>query len=217
MPLRRTADLSTCATFQAMVARLIAVALLFGCGGISAQETPQSYEVELLIFRLYRPTSSPENWTLATASRTPSSGGSEAETTITALPKESTALSDTGFPALAPNQLRLTGVAESLRKSKHYQPLAHFGWTQPSFPLGSAPRLSLQHYLPGFLPEGVALSGEVSLARGTRLLHLTLDLTYQAPDGMRYVLRETRRMRSTERHYLDHPYFGVIALVTPIN
>ncbi len=31
----------------------------------------------------------------------------------------------------------------------------------------------------------------------------------------RYVLRQTRRMRSNERHYIDSPKFGVIAIITP--
>jgi hypothetical protein len=55
----------------------------------------------------------------------------------------------------------------------------------------------------------------VALARG-RYLHLTLDLALQpAGSSERYILRQTRRMRSTERHYIDHPKFGVIAVITP--
>lgn len=48
----------------------------------------------------------------------------------------------------------------------------------------------------------------------------------QEPQGPAYVtkewyavrnfqLKESRRMRSTEVHYLDHPFFGVVVLVTP--
>ena len=33
--------------------------------------------------------------------------------------------------------------------------------------------------------------------------------------AQRFVMRQTRRMRSNERHYIDHPKFGVIALITP--
>ncbi len=121
---------------------------------------------------------------------------------------------DAVFQPLAATQLRMNAVEESLRKSKNYQPLAHFGWSQTGFPIGNSPTFSLQDLLPGFLPDGIKLSGQASLARG-RYLHLLLDLTYQAPDGQRYLLREERRMRSKEKHYFDHPYFGVIALVTP--
>ena len=31
-----------------------------------------------------------------------------------------------------------------------------------------------------------------------------------------YVLQQSRRMRSGETHYIDHPYFGLIALITPL-
>ena len=62
---------------------------------------------------------------------------------------------------------------------------------------------------------GSGLTGRVALSRG-RYLHLTLDLALEPAGGAeRYVLRQTRRMRSNERHYIDHPKFGVIALVTP--
>jgi hypothetical protein len=44
---------------------------------------------------------------------------------------------------------------------------------------------------------------------------MVLDLTWQSADGKRYILREQRRMKSGEKHYFDHPYFGVVALVTP--
>jgi hypothetical protein len=66
------------------------------------------------------------------------------------------------------------------------------------------------------VPAGSGLLGQVALSRG-RYLHLTLDLVLDstATEGQRYVLRQTRRMRSNERHYIDSPKFGVIAVVTP--
>jgi len=47
-----------------------------------------------------------------------------------------------------------------------------------------------------------------------------LDLVYDAAAlpgeaPQRFVLRQTRRMRSNERHYIDSPKFGVIAVITP--
>ncbi|WP_172597652.1 CsiV family protein [Sulfuriflexus mobilis] len=65
----------------------------------------------------------------------------------------------------------------------------------------------------------------------SRYLHLEADITYYNPDvylaeqiaqqnidapTIEYFrLQESRRMRSTEIHYIDHPYFGIIALITP--
>ena len=62
------------------------------------------------------------------------------------------------------------------------------------------------------------MAGE--LPRG-RYLHLTLDLVLDGAGEpgeppQQYVLRQTRRMRSNERHYIDSPKFGVIAVITPV-
>jgi hypothetical protein len=69
------------------------------------------------------------------------------------------------------------------------------------------------------VPADSGLRGQVALSRG-RYLHLTVDLVYDAPAAageptQKFVLRQSRRMRSNERHYLDSPRFGVIAIVTP--
>lgn len=38
--------------------------------------------------------------------------------------------------------------------------------------------------------------------------------TWQAQRGFRFV--ESRRMRSTEIHYLDHPFMGLVVVITPV-
>jgi hypothetical protein len=64
----------------------------------------------------------------------------------------------------------------------------------------------------------------------SRYLHLSTDITYynpevylaeqiaqqniDAPSIEHFRLVESRRMRSKEIHYIDHPYFGIIALIT---
>jgi hypothetical protein len=64
----------------------------------------------------------------------------------------------------------------------------------------------------------------------SRYLHLKTDITYYNPEVYlaeqiaqqnidvpnieHFRLVESRRMRSKEIHYLDHPYFGIIALIT---
>jgi hypothetical protein len=190
---------------------------------VSAQESGlQNYEVELIVFRVNRPNSSPEHWAIeGTINKSITVTGEEESAPTPVAPSApavpSTTLAQTNFQALSTAQFRMNAIEDALRRSRNYQPLAHIGWIQPGFPLAGTPKFSLQSYLPAFLPEGVALTGEASLGRGARLLHLTLDLTYQAPDGQKYVLKETRRMRSAEKHYLDHPYFGAIVLVTPKN
>lgn len=81
-------------------------------------------------------------------------------------------------------------------------------------------------------PARAAVDGTLRLYRA-RYLHLEADLLYHRPaarsraravsgdDGAepdipdRFVLRQSRRMRSNELHYVDHPLFGIVAQVTP--
>ena len=111
------------------------------------------------------------------------------------------------------SKLKLQGIEDAMKRSRNYQPLAHFGWTQPGYPRDVAKYLSVN----SMVPSSSGLLGQIALSRG-RFLHLTLDLVYDAAvvgeTPQRYVLRQTRRMRSNEKHYIDHPKFGVIAIVT---
>lgn len=127
---------------------------------------------------------------------------------------------------LAPEELKLGGEYRKLRAVAAYEPLVHAGWVQPGLPEAEAQPFDLK-----------ALG--VSNPRGTvrvhlsRFLHITLDLTYQAPrpaapassasDGLdeivlapQYRLTATRSARSNELHYFDHPAFGVLVRVTPV-
>lgn len=174
----------------------------------------QSYDVELLIFRTLNPNASPEEWSMeaAAAGQRLAIPEDEPEPFSTSAPAPTTTSS---FPALAPGKFKLTGIYDTLRRSRNYQPLAHFGWTQPGFPRDDAKFLTIN----SMVPTGSGIVGQVALSRG-RYLHLTVDLVYDAPGAasepaQRFVLRQSRRMRSNERHYLDSPRFGVIAIVTP--
>ena len=181
------------------------------------QATPvlQSYDVELLIFRQLHPSASPEEWGMEAAAAGQRLAIPDDEPTPFTSSEPAPATTAT-FPALAPSKFKLTATADTLRRSRNYQPLAHFGWTQPGYPRGDAKYLPIN----ALVPAGSGLVGQVALSRG-RYLHLTLDLVYDAPGAtageptQRFVLRQSRRMRSNERHYLDSPRFGVIAIVTP--
>jgi hypothetical protein len=173
--------------------------------------TPIVYDVELIVFQNMQPPGTPEDWALEQqiALKERPVVDVEDEGPIAAGPV-------TGLEAglerkpLAREQFRMTALAAQLGRSRAYRPIAHFGWSQVGTPLNATTPLPLGD----LLPTG-NLSGSTALALG-RYLHLTLDLSFQ-PEGstQAYVLRQTRRMRSKERHYIDHPAFGVIALVTP--
>jgi len=202
------APVSKITKFVALVASAMAATA-------SAQQAGlQSYDVELIIFRTLTAKATPEDWNMEAGkagehlavTREDAQG---TETVVAPPPVTSPTMS---FPALATAKFKLNAIEDTLKRSRNYQPLAHFGWTQPGYPRGEPHYLSVD----GLVPAGSGVSGQISLARG-RYLHLTLELTYDSPEegGGRMVLRQTRRMRSNERHYIDHPKFGVIAIITP--
>jgi hypothetical protein len=202
-----------CAARRCLAALMMACAI-GSIGAASAQQGPdvlQSYDVELVIFRTLNAGATPEQWSLEAAAAGHRMALPEDDPSpfgATTPPPAPT----TSFPALPAAKFKLTAVEETLRRSRNFQPLAHIGWTQPGFARDTAKFLSIN----GMVPAGSGVVGQVALTRG-RYLHLTLDLVYDAPGegAQRFVLRQTRRMRSNERHYIDHPRFGVIALITP--
>lgn len=198
--------------FKNPIWRTLSVALVLAAAILPASaqqaEPLQNYDVELIIFRHLSDKATPEEWGLEAAEAGQRLAIPDDESTVVAAPSDTTAT--TSFPALPAAKYKLTPIEESLRRSRNFRPLAHFGWTQPGYPRDAAKFLAIQP----LVAESSGLLGQVALSRG-RYLHLTLDLVYEGEDGQRYVLRQARRMRSNERHYIDHPKFGVIALVTP--
>jgi len=64
------------------------------------------------------------------------------------------------------------------------------------------------------------LEGWVKIQRG-QLLHVITDLEYSPADsleseGMVYRISEKRRVLLNESHFLDHPFFGVLLKVSPV-
>jgi hypothetical protein len=136
---------------------------------------------------------------------------------------------------------RLAAHYEALRRSAQYRPVAHFAWRQAVFDRAQATSMDLPANVP---TSGAHIDGSVRVAV-ERYLHLHLDLqlhdsvapatvtsleahsapsadaepqsTWQSepPATPEFRLRETRRMRSKELHYFDHPRFGALALITP--
>jgi hypothetical protein len=209
-PFRRAkANIATLARNIGVVALLTIVSVLPSVAAAQESSVP-SYDVELVIFLHLSSDATDEVWNLESAvgepPAIPSDDASPFESTA---PTSSTAPAP-NFPALPASKFKLTAIEEALRRSRNYRPIAHIGWTQPGFARNGAPFLSLD----AFVPASSGLTGQVALSRG-RYLHLTLDLSYTGSDSQRYVLRQSRRMRSNERHYIDHPKFGVIAVVTP--
>jgi hypothetical protein len=196
------------------LAKVLGLLLLAMVSSAGAQQASglQSYDVELIIFRTLSAKATPEEWRMEAGTADqhlaiPAEDTQETETVVTPPPASTPTVT---FPALPAAKFKLGSIADSLRRSRNFQPLAHFGWTQPGYARGEP------HYMPidALLPPNTGVSGQIALSRG-RYLHLTLELAYDSPEEGRMVLRQTRRMRSNERHYIDHPKFGVVAIITP--
>ena len=108
---------------------------------------------------------------------------------------------------LGPNAYRMSGIWQALRGSPGYRPIRHVAWLQRGTSRSRAPVVLL-----GDGPES-DVYGTVRLSRG-RFLHVDLDLILQDADGP-VRMKMSRRMRSNEIHYLDHPLFGVMVVATP--
>ncbi|MEO0997922.1 MAG: CsiV family protein [Pseudomonadota bacterium] len=117
--------------------------------------------------------------------------------------------------------LEMGDIVDRMRRSRNFRPLWHGGWSQPGYPRGNAPALALDRLGP--LPAG--LSGMVTLSL-SRYLHLYLDLALLGepsaadfgtlPTVSTYRLEQRRRLRSGDLHYFDHPQYGALVRIRPL-
>ena len=120
-------------------------------------------------------------------------------------------------------------VWNRLRYSKRYQPLVKLAWMQTDPTADRVLPLHIHSGLPlTVLPSSTdpaaapaptlqTVDGTVAL-RLSRYLFLDADLIYTQPqpDGalVSYALKEVRKMKRDELHYLDSPKLGIVAKVT---
>jgi len=106
----------------------------------------------------------------------------------------------------------LQAVFKRLKRASAYQPFYYRSWLisvrsgQVSLPIEiSEPELNLK--------------GWIKIQRGN-LLHIIADLEFVSDSvessGVVYRLSEKRRVLLNEVHYLDHPFFGVVIKVSPV-
>ncbi len=106
----------------------------------------------------------------------------------------------------------LTGIYNRLKRSRDYQPFYYQSWRIPV----NSGKLSLPINVSG---EGVNLSGWIKIQRG-HLLHIIADLEFSPSvtvgERLVYRLSEKRRILLNEVHYLDHPMYGAVVKVSPV-
>lgn len=119
------------------------------------------------------------------------------------------ALAAAGIQLLPAASSGLSGALAQLKSSGRYQPLQTLSWIQnnPRAERGPALRLNFA--------DTPQLDGSIALLLGT-YLHLEVDLAYETSGGATQILRERRKMKRDELHYLDSPKLGVLAKITKL-
>ncbi len=198
-------------------------------GQLSAQNQGRWYSVEVLVFKRLGPeTTTAEIWP------------NDIELSYPSDSRYLTNASSGSLRLLSSGSHKLNGFSYALRKSENYRVLAHKAWRQRMLSEDQSPSIILSG---GESVDGHSeLEGTIKIHIG-RYLHVATDLwlTDTAPttesnwprvpsrpgevsnqlgfDSIAYpvvTLRERRRMRSKEIHYIDHPLMGVFILFTPI-
>ena len=126
------------------------------------------------------------------------------------------------------NEFNQRMVAERIRleKSGQYRTLHHVAWQQPVLsPDEVRPvRLTNGRNLQSASPDAPALDGTILLSR-QQFLQIDVELLYHYPalipegdqagsDGL--LLRSSRKLRPGDLNYIDHPFIGILALITPV-
>ncbi|MEW4982239.1 MAG: CsiV family protein [Cycloclasticus sp.] len=131
------------------------------------------------------------------------------------------------FSPLNINQQQLHAVNERLERLSSYTPIAHGGWLQPLKEKEKRHAIQIIHQA-----DNIQIEGILTFHRG-RYLHLDVDLQLSdmIPSAIEddylsnsiiqtsnlYRLTETRRIRTSETNYFDHPRFGVLTIVEKID
>jgi len=180
----------------------------------ASAQTPAAsvYEIEIIVFRANSGTGGAENWSAGTLKGVPAGTSGESGP---ATDRQIARL----VGALPASSFQLNDIEARLKSSGAYTPLAHVAWSQTASAWGTRAGFPLDRL--GVAVPG--LGGIVTLERGS-YLHLGMSLSYApatppgglgAAPGTVFTLEENRRVRFGERHYYDHPAFGVIAVVRP--
>lgn len=146
-----------------------------------------------------------------------------------------------GF-SLVEEGLSLTEEAEKITGSRQFRVLRHFAWRQPGLDAKNAQAIRINvgsvfdQYLPAdlkpykhFIPasfqatpdrnrkvRNTTISGSIKVRLG-RFLHVDSHLVYtDVKNNTSYRLRQSRKMRSREYHYIDNPRFGLLIRILPI-
>lgn len=184
------------------VIRLLSALLLLGSAlpvSAAPAEKESTYEVEVLVFENRLPDLVGDELLARDAATT------RQRALDTAVPPETA----TSEPYLKP------AISNLLERDGHYRVLAHAHWVQTLDPAGKAAVKPVR--IASARPD--ELEGTVQFYM-SRYLHLDVNLLFRDEEAMKggvvYRIGEQRRVKSQETQYFDHPKFGVLVRVMPV-
>ena len=157
---------------------------------INVQAAGRLYKIELLIFSQNTPNSEVFDQTRSKI-RWPSK-----------------VVNRSAYQQVSSKHLSLKGSYSQLAGAKGYQPLMHVAWVQSVSANSYSRAVKIKN------PAGT-INGFFRLQRGS-LVHMVADIEY-SPRSTVYRLNEKRRFKFNETHYFDHPKFGILARVSPLD
>ena len=113
-----------------------------------------------------------------------------------------------GVRAVGPSSYRMHGIWQALRGSPGYRPLRHMAWVQGGTSRDRAPVVLL-----GEDPGIAGVRNRACVARALPARRCRPDLPRRRRQGPCDSVSH-RRMKSNEIHYMDHPLFGVLVVVS---
>ena len=215
-------------TMQLFALGLLALVTALSSSAVLAQQ--RNYVIEVIIF---------EN---VSAANNATSGGIYHPKITSAIGLTGDKAAALGF-TLLDEAYALEQAAEQIRNSGKYRLLKHFAWRQPGLDDNNARaiRINIGDTLPIYLPEDITpyetfipaslqpvpsqtkkintstISGTLKVRLG-RFFHLDTQLVFTDAERQRsYRLSQSRKMRSSEFHYIDNPRFGLLVKILPLN
>lgn len=171
--------------------RLILILLIVLPGIAPAAETDEkTYQVEVVVFQNVDVTSDEQSLTVAPP----------------ATPANAVEPDD-----MAPVGLQLANALDALGRNGHYRILSHHAWVQTLDAREKVPPIRIHS-------DDGALDGDIHFYM-SRFLHFDVDLRYTDltdPTHALYRIDESRRIKSGETNYFDHPRFGVLVRLTAL-
>ncbi|MCP3665690.1 MAG: hypothetical protein GY696_24875 [Gammaproteobacteria bacterium] len=216
---------------------LLIIGLLFAAPAFSVQkgEKPAWFDIEIILFAHgSKSAGSTESWPMDPghpnwSQATTIQPGVSPPATIFDLSEEKTATVASPFKLLSNDQWRLTAEEKQLKRTKgRVEPLLHLAWRQPVLGKNKAIPIYLRtsETVQSGLPR---LEGLITVSV-QRYLHIDLDLLLNQStsrlssesesglllndDAKSFRYTGTRKMRSSELHYMDHPKMGALILIS---